>query len=101
MRLVHARDLTFREFFDARGAPPYAILSHRWTDQEPTYKQWVEKTYEEGSGIDKIRNACAEALRQDLNWLWVDTICIDKSSSAELTEAINSMFYWYSEAHVC
>lgn len=32
---------------------------------------------------------------------WIDSCCIDKSSSAELSEAINSMFKWYQRAHVC
>jgi hypothetical protein len=27
--------------------------------------------------------------------------CIDKTSSAELSEAINSMFRWYKKAQVC
>ena len=31
----------------------------------------------------------------------VDTCCIDKSSSAELTESINSMYRWYQEAAIC
>ncbi|KAG8169133.1 hypothetical protein KVR01_001882 [Diaporthe batatas] len=33
--------------------------------------------------------------------IWVDTCCIDKSSSSELSEAINSMFAWYEEATFC
>ncbi|KAK7709376.1 hypothetical protein SLS64_006289 [Diaporthe eres] len=33
--------------------------------------------------------------------IWVDTCCIDKSSSSELSEAINSMFAWYQEAVFC
>jgi hypothetical protein len=32
---------------------------------------------------------------------WIDSCCIDKSSSAELSEAINSMFEWYKNAQVC
>jgi len=35
------------------------------------------------------------------NHVWIDTCCIDKSSSAELSEAINSMFRWYAEAQIC
>lgn len=35
------------------------------------------------------------------DWIWIDTACIDKTSSAELTEAINSMFCWYKQAHHC
>ena len=30
-----------------------------------------------------------------------DTVCIDKTSSAELSEAINSTFEWYEKAEVC
>lgn len=36
-----------------------------------------------------------------LKWAWIDTCCIDKSSSSELTETINSMFLWYRQAKVC
>jgi hypothetical protein len=36
-----------------------------------------------------------------VEWCWVDTCCIDKSSSAELSEAINSMFKWYEQSIVC
>lgn len=31
----------------------------------------------------------------------MDTCCIDKTSSSELTEAINSMFAWYSQCVIC
>jgi len=34
-------------------------------------------------------------------WVWIDTYCIDKSSSAELSEAINSMFGWYKKSAIC
>jgi len=36
-----------------------------------------------------------------MRYLWIDTCCIDKSSSAELSEAINSMYRWYEESNVC
>ena len=49
----------------------------------------------------KIREACAAALRLGYRLLWIDSCCIDKQSSAELSEAINSMFQWYSLASVC
>jgi hypothetical protein len=32
---------------------------------------------------------------------WLDSCCIDKTSSAELSEAINSMYRWYQNAQVC
>lgn len=54
-------------------------------------------------GWEKIEQTCRLARRQDppLKWAWIDTCCIDKRSSAELTEAINSMFRWYQEATIC
>lgn len=33
--------------------------------------------------------------------IWIDTCCIDKSSSAELTESINTMYAWYRSATEC
>ena len=51
--------------------------------------------------LNKIRKACAEVKKRGLNWLWVDTCCIDKSDNTELSEALNSMYAWYHEADVC
>jgi hypothetical protein len=34
-------------------------------------------------------------------YVWIDTCCIDKRSSAELSEAINSMWKWYWKSEVC
>jgi hypothetical protein len=31
---------------------------------------------------------------------WIDSCCIDKTSSSELSEAINSMFNWYRNSQV-
>lgn len=49
----------------------------------------------------KIRRCCDYARARGYAYLWIDTCCIDKTSSAELSEAINSMFTWYSQADVC
>ncbi|KAF9701084.1 hypothetical protein EKO04_000972 [Ascochyta lentis] len=55
------------------------------------------------TGFEKINAPCLQALADHLPYLWVDTCCIDKTSSAELSEAINSMFrwWWYRPARVC
>jgi hypothetical protein len=37
----------------------------------------------------------------NVNHVWIDTACINKESSAELSEAINSMFAWYRDAAAC
>lgn len=49
----------------------------------------------------KIRGAMQQAAKDGHDYIWIDTLCIDKSSSAELSEAINSMYQWYEEAEVC
>ncbi|KAI6128730.1 hypothetical protein EDD16DRAFT_1547849 [Pisolithus croceorrhizus] len=40
-------------------------------------------------------------MKEGYAWLWIDTCCIDKRSSAELSEAINSMYRWYRNSRVC
>jgi hypothetical protein len=81
--------------------PEYAILSHTWEDGEVTYKDLIEGTRGNKSGYTKIKFCVEQAARDGLQYSWVDTCCIDKSSSAELTEAINSMFSWYKGAKKC
>lgn len=49
----------------------------------------------------KIRSCCAFARTMGYRYLWIDSCCIDKTSSAELSEAINSMYEWYACAAVC
>ncbi|KAK5167078.1 uncharacterized protein LTR77_007808 [Saxophila tyrrhenica] len=53
------------------------------------------------AGWNKVPNTCLQASRDGHRYVWIDTCCIDKSSSAELSEAINSMYRWYSLAAVC
>jgi hypothetical protein len=52
-------------------------------------------------GYQKIEASCRVALGHNLQYLWCDTCCIDKSSSTELSEAINSMYEYYSKAKLC
>ncbi|KAK1674088.1 hypothetical protein BDP55DRAFT_705040 [Colletotrichum godetiae] len=52
-------------------------------------------------GFAKIAKRCEIAKASGMDWAWVDTCCINKSSSAELTESINSMWRWYQEAEIC
>jgi hypothetical protein len=81
---------------------PYAILSHVWEDEEVTYADLVEHEHTDlDLDSSKIRGAQKQAAEDNLKYLWIDTCCIDKSSSAELGEAINSMYRWYQEAQVC
>ena len=41
------------------------------------------------------------ASKRSLQYVWVDTCCIDKTNCADLCEAINSMYQWYKRAAVC
>jgi hypothetical protein len=85
------------------GTHPYAILSHTWgaDDEEVTFRDLVEGTGKNKAGYDKIRFCGEQAALDGLRYFWVDTCCIDKSSSAELSTAINSMFRWYRDAKKC
>jgi hypothetical protein len=88
--------------FNDEDRPPYAILSHTWTEgQEVTYNDLVTGTGKDKTGYDKIRFCGGRAAADDLQYFWVDTCCIDKSSSNELNTAINSMFRWYQRASKC
>jgi hypothetical protein len=80
---------------------PYAILSHTWTDEEVTYQDIINGTGKSKSGYEKIKFCGEQATRDGLQYFWVDTCCIDKSNSAELSTAINSMFRWYRNAKKC
>ena len=102
MRLINVktRDL---EQHCGRDIPRYAILSHRWEDQEVSFYDWQHSRDEikDKKGFLKIIHACEQAERDNLEYLWCDTNCIDKTSSAELSEAINSMFSWYRDSQIC
>ncbi|KAL9569217.1 hypothetical protein ACKAV7_006803 [Fusarium commune] len=81
--------------------PPYAILSHTWGAEEVTFRDLMGGRGDKKAGYDKIRFCGRQALRDGLQYFWVDTCCIDKSSSAELQEAINCMYHWYMNADKC
>ena len=118
MRLLNTTSLKIEEFF-GDDIPQYAILSHTWGRKEISYHEWVyaqnqspphwgwtliPEVIEElksRDGYRKIIQACQRARKDDYNWIWVDTICIDKTSSAELSEAINSMYQWYYSSGTC
>lgn len=101
MRLIDTETLELKEFFGDR-IPEYAILSHTWGDDEATYQDWQDITERSSkAGTRKIYNACQETKQRSIKYLWVDTNCINKESSSELTEAINSMFAWYQGARIC
>jgi hypothetical protein len=99
-RLINTSTLTIHEFL-GKAVPEYAILSHTWEDEEVTFQVLQAGKGPTMKGFGKIKGCCQQAVLDGWNYAWIDTCCIDKTSSAELSEAINSMFEWYNESRVC
>jgi len=94
-------EVSLTTFFADKIPQKYAILSHTWEAEEVTFEDLQNGTGTKKAGYNKIRFCGEQARRDGLQYFWVDTCCIDKSSSAELSEAINSMFRWYRESTKC
>lgn len=91
MRLLNASTRQLHEF-PPDSVPPYAILSHTWGYEEVSHQDLAIPAATQKAGYAKITGLCNEALRDGLKYVWIDTCCIDKTSSSELSEAINSMY---------
>ncbi|KAI5462202.1 heterokaryon incompatibility protein-domain-containing protein [Mariannaea sp. PMI_226] len=102
MRLINVETLQMEEFF-GDAIPKYAILSHTWGEEEVSFDDWHQpERAARMKGYAKIMGTCSFVSGiTGLNYVWVDTACIDKRSSADLSEAINSMFHWYGSSQVC
>ena len=93
--------MKFQEFPES-DTPPYAILSHTWDyGNEVSYQDMSSLYVPSKKGYAKIIETCRLAINHGLEYVWVDTCCIDKTNSGELSEAINSMFRWYQRSQVC
>ena len=90
MRLINTQTLAFEEFYGS--TPPYAILSHRWESEEVTFKDYPARADPGNTtpmkGFKKIRYCIDQAKNENLNYCWVDTCCIDKSSSTDYLRSI-------------
>jgi hypothetical protein len=100
MRVINVRTNELVHFPE-RPDNPYAILSHTWEEDGVSHQAFVEKRHHSLRGYKKIAKACQLACLEGYDYIWIDTCCIDKTSSTELAEAINSMFRWYQQAQVC
>lgn len=100
MRLLHVHSRQVEDFIGAQ-VPRYAILSHTWGAEEVLLQDLADPEHRSKKGYAKIEGSCQQAIRDGFDYVWVDTCCIDKSSSAELSEAINSMFEWYKRGQIC
>ncbi|KAL1943019.1 hypothetical protein VTO73DRAFT_4690 [Trametes versicolor] len=116
MRLLNTHTGTFEWHHDSTTVR-YAILSHVWDVKgEQSLKdvlRILKQLQRSPQNADtnpvpllslvsaKIRDCCVYARQNGYDLLWIDSCCIDKSSSAELSEAINSMYQWYEQSTVC
>jgi hypothetical protein len=114
MRLLNTRTGQFVWTNSSRDVN-YAILSHVWDKGGEQSLQDVQKIMQaacetsDGSVTvasilqlsEKLRKCCEVALADDFELVWIDSCCIDKTSSAELSEALNSMYGWYQDAAIC
>lgn len=99
------------KFFPGPSSVPggYAILSHVWDEHEQSFQDIqalrdqcsANGTNPRDFASDKIRELCLLAERDDYQWAWNDTCCIDKTSSSELSETITSMYDYYLGADIC
>ncbi|GKZ18122.1 hypothetical protein AbraIFM66951_004592 [Aspergillus brasiliensis] len=101
MRLLRVSDLKLVEFM-SDTIPPYAILSHTWChDQEVIFEDMLSGTAENKPCFTKLKKTAEQAATDGFEYVWIDNCCIDKRSSAELSEALNSMYAWYQAASIC
>ncbi|KAI0327191.1 HET-domain-containing protein [Cubamyces sp. BRFM 1775] len=125
MWLLDTQTMELRGFHSppktSEGRGEYAILSHVWSAEgEQSFQDVWMLTADRATNRDspmsdidtspiwdderlsaKLRHCCAIARRFGYRFVWVDSCCIDKTSSAELSEAINSMYEWYAGADLC
>lgn len=126
MRLLNVDTLKLSKFDDDEDVPLYAIASHRWarTEDEVSFEDIQKQQGKQKPGFKKIQGFCdfikrlniaadkpersAESSKRQrrvrhktIEWLWIDTCCIDQKNAVELAESINSMWTFYKKAYVC
>jgi hypothetical protein len=95
-------ELSLAEFLDT--IPPYAILSHTWSRdaaEEVIFGDMEGGRWKDKPAATKLALCSEQASRDGLEYFWVDTCCINKSTMEELQSSINSMFQWYRGAAQC
>ncbi|KAH8598530.1 heterokaryon incompatibility protein-domain-containing protein [Bisporella sp. PMI_857] len=107
MRLINTETYEVKEFIESYDEsfgvdlPFYVILSHTWGVDEVTFEDVERGNFKKKKGFQKLEGFCRMARSNGFSWAWMDTCCIDKRNSTELSEAINSMFAWYKRSLVC
>ncbi|PMD37231.1 HET-domain-containing protein [Hyaloscypha variabilis F] len=112
MRLINTETGLLEDFI-GDDIPRCAILSHTWEKDEISLQEFQRLTDPDleqdpktiagkaKAGYVKIQGCVNLARSREIPYVWVDTCCIDKTSSADLTESVNSMYRWYANSEVC
>ena len=87
MRLIDSNTLELHDFSEEQiPYGQFAVISHRWTKDEVTFKEYRRGLKKDSIGYKKILSSCELAKSRNRQYVWIDTCCIDKRSSAELSE---------------
>ncbi|KAL8381082.1 hypothetical protein RB595_005391 [Gaeumannomyces hyphopodioides] len=125
MRLLNVNTRELHEFNGDR-IPPYAIFSHVGEGAgEVTYQEWQRvrqharadrlflncdavlvdesKSIQDKPGFAKINNfiSTLNKVYPHIEWAHIHNVCVNRSSSAEVDEAVNSCFGWCQRAATC
>lgn len=107
MRLINSRTFELRSL-PPHEIPDYVILSHRWESEEITYGNILQNPISDEDsptrqlgGFSKVKGTCKLASEDGYSWVWIDSCCIDKESSADVDKAINSMWAYYAKSNIC
>jgi hypothetical protein len=82
MWLLNTESLQLKEFYDSQ-VPPYAILSHRWGDNEVSFQEFQAGSKKNSEGHEKIANCSSLAGKRRLDWAWIDTCCLHIRSNVQ------------------
>ncbi|KAH6723654.1 hypothetical protein BKA61DRAFT_436326, partial [Leptodontidium sp. MPI-SDFR-AT-0119] len=96
MRLLRTDGTLKFAWVNEEKGPKYAILSHTWGEEAVVFSDMIS-----AGSTGKIKRLCDLASIGGFKYCWIDTTCINKGSSAELGEALNSMYKWYHNSAVC
>ncbi|KAF8550350.1 TPR-like protein [Imleria badia] len=80
----------------------WIMFSHTWEGKEPTLKDVniVDSVWklDDSPLHEKLRQFCKTASEDGYRWAWSDTCCIDKDTSAILSQSLIAMYMWYEKA---
>jgi hypothetical protein len=108
-----ATDSLHRVSFADRPPIEYAILSYTWTQppEELTHADAgrIARARLTGgdwpgchtAGYRRVVQGCHQARALGIRYLWVDSLCVDRSSSAEVAESVTASFRLLWDAAVC